>query len=117
MHDVVGSGMYDQSILGQDIPKGCRIYRAIYLNAAGEATLASYEAARIAYDNRLDAGEIREEVYRFVVPADARERITLYASLNYLAYPSSFTRRFGLPRPESVEIAFARKELAIRQSP
>jgi hypothetical protein len=39
--------------------------------------------------------------------------LSLIAKLNYLPYPSSFTDRFGLPKPETVEIANAKKEIII----
>ncbi|HSB78132.1 MAG TPA: multiheme c-type cytochrome [Candidatus Methylomirabilis sp.] len=113
-HDVVGSGSFDQLLLGQDIPRGSRIYRAIFVDEAGKPTLSSYEAVRILFDNRLEAGEIREESYHLTIPADARGEVRLHASLNYLPYPSSFSGRFGLPRPESVEIASSDQTVPVR---
>ena len=41
-HDVVGSGSFDQLLLGQDIPRGSRIYRAIFVDETGKPTLSSY---------------------------------------------------------------------------
>jgi cytochrome c554/c'-like protein len=116
-HDVVGSGSFDQMLLGLDIPRGSRIYRAILVDGAGRPTFASYDAVRIVFDNRLDAGEIREETYHLTIPADAKGTVQLRARLNYLPYPSSFSNRFGLRRPESVEIAFAEMDLPLHRSP
>ncbi|HSB70654.1 MAG TPA: multiheme c-type cytochrome [Candidatus Methylomirabilis sp.] len=116
-HDVVGGGSFDQLLLGQDIPKGSRIYRAIFVDETGKPTLSSYDAVEVVFDNRLDAGEIREERYHLTVPADARGTLRLQASLNYLPYPSSFSRRLGLGMAESVEVASTQKSLSIRRGP
>lgn len=113
-YDVAGKGPFDQEILGEDIPKGTRIYRAIFVDKTGIQTLSSYNAVRIAFDNRLNASELRRETYHFIVPKDARGKLTVKASLNYLPYPSSFSRRFGLPKPESFEISSARKEIQLK---
>jgi hypothetical protein len=112
-YDISGGGQFDKEILRDDIPHGKRIYRAIYIDKSGRQTLSSYNASRIVFDNRLNATEIREEVYNFAVPKDARGTLILVAKLNYLRYPSSFTDRFGMLRPESIEIATSKKELII----
>jgi hypothetical protein len=113
-YDVVGKGPFDQEILGQDIPAGSRIYRSIFVDQTLRQTLSSYNAVRIIFDNRLDAGEIRHETYRVTIPPEARGTVTLHATLNYLAYPSSFAVRLGLPKPEPVEVASARAEIPVR---
>lgn len=113
-YDVAGKGPFDQEILGQDIPAGSRIYRCIFVDENRRQTLSSYNAVRVIFDNRLDAGEIRHETYRVPIPQEARGTVTLHAGLNYLAYPSSFTARLGLPRPEPVEVASARIEIPVR---
>ena len=113
-YDVAGKGPFDQEILGQDIPAGSRIYRCIFVDQSLRQTLSSYNAVRIIFDNRLDAGEIRHETYRVTIPPEARGTVALHASLNYLAYPSSFAARLGLPKPEPVEVASARAEIPVR---
>jgi uncharacterized protein with PIN domain len=112
-YDISGGGQFDEEILRDDIPHGKRIYRAIYIDKSGRQTLSSYNASRIVFDNRLNATEIREEIYSFAIPKDARGTLVLVAKLNYLRYPSSFTDRFGILRPESIEIATSKKELII----
>ena len=108
-------GAFDAQILGDDIPTGSRIYRSIYVDDHGKQTLRSYDATKIVFDNRLDASEIREETYRFTIPAAARGKVVaVRASLNYLPYPSSFTRKLGLPAPETVEVASMKRELQLR---
>ena len=113
-YDVIGKGPFDQEILGEDIPKGTRIYRAIFVDKAGIQTLSSYNAVRITFDNRLNASELRRETYHFKVPDDVKGKLTVKASLNYLPYPSSFSNRFGLPKPESFEISSIRKEIPLK---
>lgn len=113
-YDVTGKGPFDQKVLGEDIPKGTRIYRAILVDKADIQTLSSYNAVRIIFDNRLNASELRKETYYFKVPKNVKNKIILRASLNYLPYPSSFSRRFGLPIPEVFKITFTSKELPLK---
>ena len=112
-YDVVGKGPSDEEILGKDIPKGTRIYRAIFVDKTGKQTLSSYKAERIIFDNRLNPAELRKERYYFRIPDDFKDRIFLRARLIYLPYPTSFARRFGLPNPERFEITSATKELTL----
>lgn len=116
-YDVAGLGRFDQEILRADIPRGSRIYRAIFVDGAGKQTLSSYEAVKVAFDNRLNAGEVRTETYRFSIPAGAKGVIQLKATLNYLPYPSSFSNRLGLARPDPVEVASAQKAIQVRETP
>lgn len=114
-YDVAGKGVFDAQILSNDIPAGSRVYRSIYVDEQGKQTLRSYEAAKIVFDNRLDPSEIREETYRFRIPATAKgDVVIVHASLNYLPYPSSFARGLGLPTPETVEVASTRRELRLQ---
>jgi hypothetical protein len=112
--DVAGAGVFDERLLGGDIPKGSRLYRTIFLDRAGRPTLASYQAARVAFDNRLDAGEVRTELYRFTVPVDARGGLRLTARLFYLSYPGPFAARLGLTPSAPVEVAAATTALSLR---
>ena len=112
-YDVSGLGPFDQEFISADIPKGNRVYRAIYLDKKGKQTLSSYEAVKIIFDNRLEAAEIRKEIYNFVIPKDLRGNVVLVAELQYLPYPSSFSNQFSLPSPEAVVIATAQKEILI----
>jgi len=95
-YDVAGGGS-DAELLGADVPAGSRIYRSIFVDAAGAPTLSSYRAARIAFDNRIKAEEVRTEKYTFRVPADAREPLTFTARVRYLPYPGSFARSLAIP--------------------
>lgn len=113
-YDVSGKGPFDNEILGSDIPAGDRIYRAIFVDKTDRQTLSFYDAVDIVFDNRLNASETREETYYFRIPKDAVGRVTLAATLRYLPYPSSFSRRFGLPDPEPFEIGAARTEIDLR---
>jgi len=112
-YDVTGKGPSDQEILGEDIPIGTRLYRAILIDKENRQTLSSYNAVKIIFDNRLNAAEIRKETYTFKVPKDVKGKINLKANLNYLPYPSSFSRRFGLPKPESFTFTSISKELPL----
>ena len=112
--DRAWKGPFDQEILGQDIPAGSRIYRSIFVDQSLSQTPSSYNAVRIIFDNRLDAGEIRHKTYRVAIPPEARGAVTLHAGLNCLAYPSSFAARLGLLKQEPVEVASARAEIPVR---
>ena len=113
-YDIAGSSVFDGDLLGDDIPAGSRIYRAVFLDAKGKQTLSSYDAVKITFDNRLNAAEVREETYKITVPSDVREKITVQARLKYLPYPASFTRKFGLEKAEPFEVASTRKVIMLR---
>lgn len=113
-YDVVGQGKADNEILGDDIPKGSRIYRAVFVDSGGKQTLSFHDAVKIIFDNRLDASEIRTETYFFTVPRDARGKITFRASLNYLPYRASFSKQFGQPRPQRFEVASSVREIEVQ---
>jgi len=116
-YEIAGLGELDQRLLGSDVPKGSRAYRAVFADASGNPTLASYDAASVICDTRLTAGEKRTERYSFVVPAKATGTMTIRATLKYLAYPTAFTRQLGLPKAETVEIADVAVDVPIRAAP
>jgi hypothetical protein len=104
-YSLAGRGRFDSILLGPEIPKGSRVYRAVFIDSAGQATLDSYNAVTKLFDNRLKAAEKRKESYRFQIPEGAKGGITIKAILKYLPYSSAFTDRFGLPSPEAVIVA------------
>ncbi|GBE06884.1 MAG TPA: hypothetical protein ENG95_06135 [Nitrospirae bacterium] len=116
-YDVTGKGEFDKEILGDAIPEGKRIYRTIFIDEKGKQTLFSYDAVKIIFDNRLKAGEIREEIYRFKVPEEAEGAMSLVTNLYYLRYPSAFAKRLSLPEADIVEIASATKTVIIKDIP
>jgi hypothetical protein len=104
-YSLAGRGRFDSILLGPEVPKGSRIYRAVFIDGAGKATLDSYNAVSKLFDNRLKAAEKRTESYRFLIPEGAKGDIRIKATLKYLPYSSTFTARFGLPSPEAVIVA------------
>ncbi len=104
-YSLAGRGKFDSILLGPEVPEGSRVYRAIFVDGAGKATLDSYNAVAILFDNRLKAAEKRKESYRFILQEGAKDDITIKATLKYLPYSSTFTNRFGLPLPEAVIVA------------
>jgi hypothetical protein len=113
-YDLSGKGPSDQEILGDDVPSGSRIYRAIFVDKGGKQTLAFYNTVKIIFDNRLNASEVRKETYYFKIPEDFKGKVLLQANLNYLPYPSSLSTRFGLPKPRPFEVSSAKKELILK---
>jgi hypothetical protein len=113
-YDVTGFRMTDMETLGSDIARGMRVYRTIFVDKTGRPTLSSYEAVNIIFDNRIDACEIREENYKFVMPEDSGEAMTVEAKLYYVPYPASFAEKLELPKPEAFEISSAIKKLDIK---
>jgi nitrate/TMAO reductase-like tetraheme cytochrome c subunit len=104
-YDVAGRGAFDAQVLGDDIPAGSRVYRSIFVDAAGAQTLGSYGAARILFDNRIKADEVRAERYGFRVPGDARGPLAFTARIRYLPYPGSFARELAVPPPTPLLLA------------
>jgi hypothetical protein len=116
-YSIAGRGKYDSILLGPEVPKGSRIYRAVFADGAGQATLDSYNAVAKLFDNRLKAAEKRTESYRFVIPEGAKGEIVIRATLKYLPYSSTFTNRFGLPSAEEVLVAQREIRLAAQSLP
>lgn len=108
-----GSGELDASLLRGDVPDGCRIYRAVFFDASGKQTLSSYDAIRVVWDNRLEAGEKRVEPYELVLPTVAARSVRIEARLVYLSYPSALARRFEVAPAAPVEVATATAELRV----
>jgi hypothetical protein len=104
-YSIAGRGRFDSILLGPEVPKGSRIYRAVFTDNTGKPTLDSYNAVAKLFDNRLKAAEQRKESYQFMIPEGAKGDITIKATLKYLPYSSTFTSRFGLPSPEAVIVA------------
>lgn len=96
------------------VPPGRRVYRTLLEDDRGEVTLAFYAARRIRFDNRLNAAEVRPEIYCLSVPPAQAPRVTLIARLYYVAYPDVFAERLHLPKYVPVEIASTRAEFAMR---
>ena len=93
--------------LGDSVKPGRRVYRALFNDAQGRMTGLLHEAAKVRFDNRLEAAEIRREAFAFTVPANASGPVTLTASLHYAPYPRSFATRLRLPPAEPVRVAQA----------
>jgi hypothetical protein len=110
-HAVAGSGSFDSELLGPEISRGSRVYRAIFADAKGQATLNSYDAVAKLFDNRLKAAEKRKEFYRLTIPEGTAGDVTVEATLKYLPYSSTLTDRLGLSKPEAVIVA--RRELTL----
>ena len=79
--------------------------RAVFFDVDKRQTLASYDAVRIVWDNRLESGEQRVEPYELVIPADASGPMQVQARLVYQSYPTSFARRMEVAAPQPVEVA------------
>ncbi len=110
-HSIAGYGNFDKRLIGPEIPKGSRVYRAIFADAKGQATLNSYDAVAKLFDNRLKAAEKRRESYQFTIPEGVKGDLSIEATLKYLPYSSTFTDGLGLPKPEAVIVARKKIEL------
>jgi hypothetical protein len=113
-YDVTGFRISDAETLGDDVSKGMRIYRSIFVDSMDRPILSSYNAVKIIFDNRIDACEIREENYQFVVPEDAKEFMSVEARLYYIPYPALFAEQLKLPKPEAFEISSITKRVEIK---
>ena len=113
-NSIAGHGNFDARLIGPEIPKGSRVYRAIFADAKGQATLNSYDAVAKLFDNRLKAAEKRMESYQFTIPEGVKGDLSIEATLRYLPYSSTFTDGLGLPKPEAVIVARKKIELGSR---
>ena len=113
MLDVAGKGKFDSEVIGKDITPGSRVYRAICVDPEGQQALFSFDAHNIIFDNRLNAGEIRQEFYTFKIPEEAGTEFTLEARLKYLRYPRSLAEKLGVAAAKSIELATVRKNIVL----
>ncbi len=112
-YGVAGAGEEDPLILGDDVPAGSRIYRAVFFDADRKQTLASYDAVQAVWDNRLGPGEIRVEPYELAIPDAASGTVRLEARLVYLSYPTAFARRMEVAPSKPVDVAVTAAEVAV----
>ncbi len=112
-YSVAGASPDDASILQGDVPVGSRLYRTVLVNAAGRQSLSQYDAVKSAFDNRLNAEEIRKEGYYLKLPAGFSGKVALEARLFYKGAPSSFTKKMKLPDSNPVQIASQKKQISI----
>jgi hypothetical protein len=113
MFDVSGMSRYDSEILGDEFPRGRRLYRAVCVDSAGRQTLYSFDTEKIVFDNRLAAEEVRKESFAFPVPEDIGPQLSLTAKLYYLRYPEPFAEKIGVAKTISVELAAVRKDIVL----
>jgi hypothetical protein len=89
------------------LPEGNRIYHSVFYDRNNQHTYMSYEAAKIAFDNRLKAGETRVETYRWKIPADtAVGEIIISATLNYRSMPQSLADFLEIGEIPVTEVAY-----------
>ena len=110
---IAGGSRDDAVILRDDVPLGSRLYRTVLVNSAGRQSLFQYDAVKSAFDNRLNAAEVRKEGYYFKLPPQFSGKITLEASLYYKGAPSSFTKRMQLPDSETVLVATQQRTITV----
>ncbi|MDF1562296.1 MAG: multiheme c-type cytochrome [Deltaproteobacteria bacterium] len=102
-----------EAIYGGKIPPGRRLYHAVVVDQAGERTFSLFDAAKMVFDNRLEAGEVRNETYYLRLPEEVRGEVTIEASLYYLRYPEVFARQLEVPAFEPVRFASAEKRTTV----
>lgn len=112
-YSIAGTVPQDAAILGNDVPFGSRLYRSVFVDAQGHQSLFHYDAERNIFDNRLNAAEVRSEVYELTVPPGYSGHITLSASLSYQSAPSSFTRHVQVADFKPVVIASVQKKITL----
>ncbi|MCU7807344.1 MAG: hypothetical protein KZQ73_05680 [Candidatus Thiodiazotropha sp. (ex Semelilucina semeliformis)] len=111
--DVAGANPADKALNGTAISPGSRLYRAILVDREGQPTLNKWEAVDKVFDNRLQAGEERRELFSFTLPADASGSLEVDATLRYLRYPPGTEKRLGIDTVDSVLVAKANKIIQV----
>ncbi len=106
-YGVSGRAPNDRTLLGPHIPDATRLYRAVFNNHSGVPVHSFYDAASLAFDNRLNAGEVRDEPYLIETTAGFKGPFLISAQLFYQSAPASFTARLGLPGVAPVAVATA----------
>lgn len=109
-YDVVGETPYD-SALFSSIPKGARVYRAVFGDKGGVPVASVFDASQSLFDNRLKALEVRKEQYLIVIPNQLQKPIRIEARLMYLLYPATLASTLGVTPAHPVVISRAEKLL------
>ncbi|MBI5484383.1 MAG: hypothetical protein HY888_07975 [Deltaproteobacteria bacterium] len=112
-YSVAGASSDDATVLGADVPAGSRLYRSVFVDGKGRQTLFQYDSVKNVFDNRLNAAEVRSEMYDVLLPKGFSGQITLTATLNYLAAPSSVTRRQKVADFKPVVISTQQKRITL----
>lgn len=112
-YSIAGASPDDAAILEDDVPPGSRLYRTVLVDADERQTLFQYGGVKIAFDNRLDATEVRTEKYYISLPPGFSGNVVLEASLYYRSAPSSFSKRIKAPDFSPVLVASSKKTIMI----
>lgn len=112
-YSVAGAAPDDATILGSDVPAGARLYRSVFVDSAGRQSLFNYDAVKNVFDNRLNAGEIRNEHFSIRIPSGFAGHVILTATLRYRGAPSSFSKRLQANDFTPVIIATHQKKVSI----
>ncbi|TAN43695.1 MAG: hypothetical protein EPN22_09740 [Nitrospirae bacterium] len=113
--DIAGISASDAETIGDDIPRGARIYRTVFADTQNKQTFSSYKAAKVLYDNRLNPLEVRKETYNFKLPKHAKNKLTLIVDLKYLPYPTAFSSRLGLKSASQYSLFTAERTLHLKR--
>ena len=112
-YSIAGGAPDDAEILGADVPAGSRMYRSVFVDAKGKQSLFHYDAVKNIFDNRLNAAEVRQEIYQLQIPPGFSGHINLLATLTYMGAPSSFTRHVLVPAFNPVIITSEKKIVSV----
>jgi hypothetical protein len=98
------------------LPEGDRLFRKVFLNPAGEETIAQWNTANTGvFDNRLPPLEARVENYEWKVPPDvAKGSLTITADLNYRRLPQSVADLVGIGEVPVLDVAEDEVTIEIR---
>jgi len=111
--DTAGMSVSNTLSLDNEITPGSRLYRAVLVDSKGRQTFNNWQAVSKVFDNRLKAGEIRREMFRFTVPADALGNLDVEVKLYYLRYPPAFVTRLGMKPAKNILVAKESKIIKI----
>jgi hypothetical protein len=108
-----GDGEEDARWLRADVPAGSRLYREVLLDGRRRQTFAPWEAVSIAWDNRLRAGEVRDETYAVTFPRDTAGKARVDVRLVYAAYPTTIADALEVARAKPTQVSSASTELEV----
>ena len=85
----------------------------IYDPSTAPNGIVRFKEILATFDNRLEAGRVRTEHYRWEIPPSLTGQATVMAVLYYTAYPHSFSKRLQLPTAKDNPITNARNMLTV----
>lgn len=106
-YDITSNEPAYKDIERDSLTEGNRIYHSVFLDKDNKHTYTFYDAAKIAFDNRLKPKETRTETYKWKIPPDTPVgEVIISVKLNYRPLPQSLSDHIEAGEMPITEVAY-----------